>query len=737
MARGTILFIGGLLALLAAFAFKQVLIAIPSVPEAAAPGAFDTHRAFARLERILGDQQPHPVDSPGSDGVRERLVAEMRAAGLSPRVSDEMVCSTIRHGRNVNCARVRNLVATIGPAEGEHLLFVAHYDSVPVGPGAADDGIGIAAMLEVAEQLRGQPLQRPITFLFNEGEESGLLGARAFLDRDPAAARVITLVNLEARGVDGPAIMFETSRPNAPAINIYRASVDRPVANSLSTDFYRLLPNSTDVTVFEERPWTILNVAIIGNEPLYHTAGDNLAALDRRSLQHMGAQALGVARQHVSGEPPGGSGELIYADVLTRHLIAMPLGVGLALLGIIVVLLGYAVVRRRAFSALLPPLGAVIGAGLAAWLLTSLVQWLRPGEFWRAYPMAMQVAVAATALVAIAAALVAARRMARDALRAATWFLFALAGGASCLVAPGGAIFFLLAPLIVLAGILAEHWRPGAERIAGWIAAVVQLLTLLPTLALVDILLSTSPGWIVAPLLVLAALPLLVELRPEEGVGHPAWLAGAALALAAWAAVLIVPAYSQERQQIFTIEYVRDFGTGRAQWGVYSDGAPVPEAYRELREWERTAVPYASRNRWMTGAPVEDSLRPPRVVKVGEQPVPGGRSVRVRVEMNGWDRFQLDLPASARPIAMRADRWTPTFGDGKGDGAATVRCVGRSCDGFTFDLIVGSSGAVDARLIGNVARLPAAAAPLVQNRPEHARPQYVPDASYVLVPVRL
>ena len=63
--------------------------------------------------------------------------------------------------------------------------------------------------------LRGRPLARPVTFLFNEGEEMGLLGARAFMDGDPLRERIDTLINLEARGVSGPAVMFETSRPNA------------------------------------------------------------------------------------------------------------------------------------------------------------------------------------------------------------------------------------------------------------------------------------------------------------------------------------------------------------------------------------------------------------------------------------------------------------------------------------------------------------------------------------------
>ncbi len=736
MARGTFLFVAGLFALLAAFALKPALIAIPSVSEAVEAGAFDTGRAFSRLERILAGEPPHPVDSPGSDVVRERILAEMRAVGLQPRVSDEMVCNGFRQSRNLACARVRNLAATIGPADGEHLLIVAHYDSVPVGPGAADDGIAIAAMLEIAEQLRGKPLARPITFLFNEGEESGLLGARAFLDRDPAAPRVSHLVNLEARGVDGPAIMFETSRPNGAALELYRRAVDRPVANSLSTDFYRLLPNSTDVSVFEERPWTILNIAIIGNETRYHSEGDNLAALDRRSLQHMGSQALQLAAAHTSGEVIARDGELVYADLLTWGLIAIPLTIALVLLGLIVLLFGYALVRRRAFGRpLLACAAAILGAALLAWAATSVVQLLRPGEFWRAYPLATHMGVAASALLAAVVALTLARRAPRERLRVAGWFLYVLAGTGICFLAPGAAIYFLLAPLAALLGILVERWRGGAERVAGWIAAILQLLTLLPIIALMELLLSTSPGWVVAPLFAAASLPLLIELRPDDGAGRPALLIALGTSLAAWVAALLVPAYSEDRQQIFTVEHVRDFAARRAQWGIYSDGAPLSNAYDGYGQWTRGGVRYARRPRWLADAAFEDGPAP-QLVKVAEQPAEGGRRVTLRLTMNGWDGAVLNLPEGSGARALIVGSQTRPFGPGSGSGDYSVRCTGRSCDGFTFDLLLGSTAPVEGTLIGNVARLPATAAPLVAARPEHARPQYVPDASYALVPVR-
>ena len=61
----------------------------------------------------------------------------------------------------------------------------------------------------------------------------GLLGARAFL-ADPLSSNVDSLLNFEARGVNGPVTMFETSQPNGAAIRAYAASVRRPFASSLS-----------------------------------------------------------------------------------------------------------------------------------------------------------------------------------------------------------------------------------------------------------------------------------------------------------------------------------------------------------------------------------------------------------------------------------------------------------------------------------------------------------------------
>src|SRR5687768_10244043 len=106
MIRTYALLAGALLLLVAAFGLKGRLLELPDVPAQAGAGAFDTERALARLGRILGPERPHPVDSAEGDAVRERLLAELRALGLDPQVTDDFACNSRPTSPAVGCARV-------------------------------------------------------------------------------------------------------------------------------------------------------------------------------------------------------------------------------------------------------------------------------------------------------------------------------------------------------------------------------------------------------------------------------------------------------------------------------------------------------------------------------------------------------------------------------------------------------------------------------------------------------
>lgn len=720
--------LGLALALLAAMALKGALLVLPSPPASESATSFDANRAMVRLTRILGDQRPHPVDSDAGDAVRERLIAEMRSVGLEPRVTDDFVCNG-RRGAAVSCARVRNLVATIGPAEGNHLLLASHYDSTPVGPGAADDGIGVATMLEVAHLLRGQRLTRPVTFLFDEGEEAGLLGARAFLERDPLAARVDIAVNMEARGVTGPAIMFETSRPNGAAIALYRAAVSRPVANSLSTDLYGLIPNSTDVAVFDARPWTILNFAVIGNETRYHSAGDDLAALDRRSVQHMGEQLEQVTREVAQGQPPAAEGTRLYADIAGQVLIVLPLLFGLVLLGLLFLFFAIVGWRRRAVvRPLLAMVAALVLSGGLAFLGHFILGLIRTGDYWRAYPIVATTAVYASALAACAIALLLIAGTAeRTKLRAAFWLFFTALGGSLCFVAPGGAIYFLLPPLVMALGVVGKRWHPRAEQVGGILAAILLFVTFGPAIALFEELMSGGPIWIFAPLGALVMLPVLIELRPALSRASALFAVAGALGLAilGWIVAGFTPAYSADKQQLFAVEYVWDATTNSGRFAVNNDGAPVPFA----ADWQRTELPYSTRRRWVAPAPaLPVSL--PSVTDIARVSYQGGVRVTLVLHANGAEQVTLIAPANANLRGAGTSANLQSFADNAG--RTFIRCNGRSCDGAVIDVWLPRPQSVQFTVIGGRSGLPPAAQALARARPQIARPQYGPDATITI-----
>ena len=739
MRRQLLLLAGVLLALLAAMAAKSLLVEPPALRAHSAAGEFDARRAKARLGFVLGDQRAHPTDTASNDQVRGRIVGLLTQMGLKPVVRDQLACNELYKARGVSCARVRNIIATIGPPSGKAVLLNAHYDSSPAGPGAGDDGIGVATLLEIASILKQQPPARRVILLFNEGEELGLIGARAFL-ADPLSRTVDSLVNLEARGVRGPVNMFETSRPNGSAIALFGRAVKRPAANSLSTDVYRLMPNYTDVNSFAERGWLTLNLAPIGNETRYHSPGDDLAALDLRTLQHMGDQTLALTRA-LSPGVAGGSGQQIFMDVARRGLIHLPLTVGVVLLaGLLIVFAITGWRRGRLLRGVAVTLATLLGSTALAWLALAAIGAVRSGMFWRAFPSGTHLATyASVALVAVAAIALLGQRADRTQLRPAFWLVFLLLGAGIGVAAPGGIVFFLFPPLIVLLGIAASRfWQP-AERVGSGLAILFLYLTWGAMLALLEELLNSGPMWLFAPLGALLALPGLIEARPLiQAAGPRAAIAVAgALALAGWAASALAPAYSADRQQRFTIEHATNTGSGRAFWSIVNDRATLPAEYRRAAKWSYGKFPHSDRRRWIAPAPAAAGVAPPRVEPISNIQGPGGRTVTARIHANGALGILLVAPEGADIRAAGTTGFVRPIDPTTKKQKYQVACFGRSCDGLVLTIVTGSRQPVKFTLVGSRPMLPRIATPLVDARPRYARPQYLPDQTLTISPVWL
>ncbi len=267
-----------------------------SVPASAIATDFSSGRALRHVEAI--SRNPRPIGSAEHTRVSEYILGEVTSLGVVPAEFQE----TTVVNKNVfpyRVAKVRNIVARLkGTGQGKAVLLVGHYDSVATGPGAGDNAVGVAALLETLRALKASaPLKNDVIFLFTDGEETGLLGARAFVDEHPWAKDVGLVLNFDARGTTGPSYMFQTSNQNGWLIREFAGAAPHPIASSLANEIYRLLPNDTDLTVFNGAGFDGLNFAYIDGSTKYHTMQDSYANVDERSLQHHGSYALALARR--------------------------------------------------------------------------------------------------------------------------------------------------------------------------------------------------------------------------------------------------------------------------------------------------------------------------------------------------------------------------------------------------------------------------------------------------------
>ena len=461
-------------------------------PPGAAPSEFSGERARALLQRLVGDDVPHPLGSSANARVRERIVAALRGMGLTPQLqSGVMVCSN----DDGACGMPTNILARIEGSDtgSDHaVLLAAHYDSVAAGPGASDNGAGVAAVLEIARILQLLPRARQsIILLFEDGEEAGLLGAEAFVQHHRWASTVSAAVNLDARGTSGPSLMFETGSANRWLMRLYSAAIARPLTNSVYYAVYKRLPNDTDFTVFKAAGYQGFNFAFIGDVAHYHTPLDNVLHADAGSMQHQGDNALStlLALANAGPEPPP-PGEAVYFDLFGRLLVQIPQpwAYPLALIGLLsIIIVGARLMQLQLLSvrALSWGLGgvaaAVLAGGLAAAALMALLRVLGAGaaggaDAAVAHPWAFELSFAALAFCI--SALIGARGQ-RHAGFWGLWYsgtvLYALLAVALARWLPG-ASYLALVPVAVALLVMIPWMLPGAAAraasgVSGWLSS--------------------------------------------------------------------------------------------------------------------------------------------------------------------------------------------------------------------------------------------------------------------------
>ncbi len=701
--------------------FLLVCFVVPlryAPPEASGPDAagdeFSAGRVANLLQKIIRPGVPHPTGSLDHARVRDAVIAEFRDLGLEPEVQ----ATFARDDRGL-AQHIQNIVVRLRGTEGtDAVALVAHYDSVPAGPGVADDASGVCSILEIARIFTQGLLPRnDVIFLITDAEELGLCGVRAFAARHPLMSKIRVVLNWEARGTRGPSLMFETGPDNLGLIRLMSRHCPRSISTSLFPAIYRLLPNDTDLTVFKEHGLAGMNFAYICGAPHYHTPCDNLENLDLGSVQHQGehflamAQALSEVRLE---ELP--KGDAVFFDTLGWFTVSWPqrwnlaVAIGVAVLAVLVLLMSLREsegwVRSLVIGLFGWPLGliaaGILGGG-ACWLVITCTGVPVP---WWSWPQPLCVAIWCVGIGTPALVWSLIRKRASVSASSSTMIVYwAVFGILTAWYLPGASYL-----VTVPAGVACAF-----RLIASWCGFRWELANLAFLLATCALYLPLARGLFDAGLnpsfahtvpLSLIGLLIAPTITADTPIFRFLFLV-LSLALVGLVTAMVVPTYSEQWPQPVSIQYTQD--DNEAILAARANLGQVPEPMRHaITRPPKDNLPHYVA--WRT----EMELAPPTVEIVAEEVTEDGRRLRLLLKPGkNQDR-----------VGVAAD---PDFGSD-----VTINClpVETPLRGLTLnfsemseaEIELTTAGKINLRVTGIRYGLPPSAESLRRARPAWAAP---------------
>jgi Peptidase family M28 len=703
---------------------------------------FSAVRARDVLFQLVGDDMPHPIGSPQNDVVRGRIIDILTRLGYDPQVQTGFACDEFG-----TCGTVKNVLARLAGTEpsGPAVLLVAHYDSVPAGPGASDDGAGVAAVLEIARALKSMSAPRhSIILMIDDGEEAGLLGAHAFVDGHPWAKEVAAAINLEARGSSGPSLMFETGSANAWVVRLFAHSVWRPATSSVSYAVYKMLPNDTDFTVFKAAGYQGLNFAYVDDVVHYHTPLDDFENANAASLQHHGDNALpslvALANTDLNNIP---AGEAVYFDLFERWIARWPLPWTLPLSIVALLLLGFQVfwlIRSKRMLVteflwgLLAWIVALLATGVLAVILMRIVHTVgaTPAN-WVAHPQPLELAMWSLALAAVIThAIVFTRKAAFWGIWAGTFIWMAvLAIAVSWMIPAVGFILVVTAWAAAISGLPYTLKRTddrsgalaavGVPLAAAAISGFSLVLTMYATLG-IEYLPEVA---VVAALLLSPIMAVCTDLRDASGIpavgvpGIPVIVTIAALFIST-----VVPAFSAKAPERVNIQYWVDADAAKSQWIVRPNSGRLPEPIRlaaNFHEVSHGPFPWERQAAFLADAPHLD-LAPPTFTILNLSVANGKRAYTALLRSErGAPQAMVFFPPDSGIADLRAEESPMPIEESRVqkylNGWSIFNCVTMTPKGVTIHFTLPEGKPVEVYAVDQTFQLPDEGNFLLKSRP--------------------
>jgi len=540
-------------ALLGLVAGLSVLILPSPAPTTADPTEFSAERAMTSINRLA--DEPHSVlRREAHDRARDDVIGMFTDLGYTPTVHSDPMFDlsdpadkrifdglSAEQQATLKDAPTDTIVVDVPGKSERTMALMAHYDSATVEAdenghqqitdgtslGAADDGYGVAAIVETLRALKaeGRQPENSLKIVITDAEEIGLVGARNEMRHHRADYENVDLVlNLEARGTSGPALMFETSPNNSAVAGYFLSHVKQPATGSLLPSLYARMPNTTDMAALIPEGFTVLNIAAIGEADHYHHATDAPRYVDHSTLQHYGDQVLGLTRTWAfDRQAPTltADGDLHFFQLWRGMTVRYPaaVGTGLGCLAVIAAI-GTVAVRARSlrWKRVLGSVWGLTWRAAFASAVAGLVQLGAMAMKWAPEsglgpnPLLVGMFAGGTLIGAGLTAHFVVRRW-KEGLGQETLAAVLLLLAAVCIplmVLVSGAAYVLVLPTLALAltALAPRRVRP----VVGALAAFVIVAILAPAVLLIHEMLSLSAVWVTVFFAIVPVAPLALVL---------------------------------------------------------------------------------------------------------------------------------------------------------------------------------------------------------------------------------
>ena len=184
-----------------------VALSLPMATPAHAQ-AIDSTRLISDLRVLSADSmEGRRIGTPGNARARTFIENAVKRIGLRP-VKEKLSVPFTAKSRTGTDLRGVNIVSLLRGRmhPDRYIVISAHYDHLGVRngvtySGADDNASGSAAVLALAQWYKYHPPENSMLFVWFDGEESGLVGSKAFVEHPPVPIeKIIANVNLDMVG---------------------------------------------------------------------------------------------------------------------------------------------------------------------------------------------------------------------------------------------------------------------------------------------------------------------------------------------------------------------------------------------------------------------------------------------------------------------------------------------------------------------------------------------------------